>query len=96
MRIISRKKLEDFWLKHPQSRPSLESWYRIVKRSAFTAFSELKTTFPGADTVGKLTVFNIGGNKYRLVAAVHYRGGRVYVRKILSHSEYDKGKWKKD
>ena len=51
--------------------------------------------FPQADQVGKKTVFNIGGNKYRLIAAIHYNRGRVYIRAILTHRDYDRGIWKK-
>lgn len=51
---------------------ALESWYRIVKRTDFSSFTELRQTFPSADKVGNLTVFNIGGNKARLLAAIHY------------------------
>jgi len=51
--------------------------------------------FPAADQVGKLTVFNIGGNKVRLIAAIHYNRKKIYIRAILSHAEYDKSKWKK-
>lgn len=50
--------------------------------------------FPAADQVGKLTVFNIGGNKVRLVAAIHYNRRKVYLRAVLTHKEYDEGKWK--
>jgi mRNA interferase HigB len=50
--------------------------------------------FPHADQVGKLTVFNIGGNKYRLIAAILFNRGKVYVRHLLTHAEYDQGKWK--
>jgi mRNA interferase HigB len=50
--------------------------------------------FPSADQVGKLTVFNIGGNKVRLMAAIHYNRKKIYIRAVLTHSEYDQGKWK--
>jgi len=50
--------------------------------------------FPLADQVGKLTVFNIGGNKVRLIAAIHYNRQKIYIRAVLTHSEYDEGKWK--
>lgn len=50
--------------------------------------------FPHADKVGKFTVFNVGGNKVRIIAAIHYNRGKVYIRQVLTHSEYDKGAWK--
>jgi mRNA interferase HigB len=65
-----------------------------MKRGAFQSFAELQATFPAADQVGKLTVFNIGGNTARLIAAIHSNRQRVYVCAILTHAEYDKGDWK--
>lgn len=50
--------------------------------------------FPHADKVGKFTVFNVGGNKVRLIAAIHYNRGKIYIRHVLTHREYDKGAWK--
>ena len=94
MRIITRKRLLEFAKKHPDCDTALESWYRIVKHTKFQSFAELKQTFPTADQVGKLTVFNIGGNKARLIAAIHYNTSMVYVRHILTHKEYDRGTWK--
>ena len=46
------------------------------------------------DKVGKFTVFDLGGNKYRLIAAIHYNRGKVYIRHVLTHAEYDQDKWK--
>lgn len=51
--------------------------------------------FPSADKVDKLTVFNVGGNKIRLIAAIHYNRKKVYVRAVLTHKEYDAGNWKR-
>ena len=65
-----------------------------MRRQIFGNFQELKESFSSADRVGELTVFNIGGNKYRLVAHMLYERKRVYVRAIMKHSEYDLGKWK--
>ena len=72
----------------------LDRWYRIMKRHNFGSFSELRHIFPSADKVGKLTVFNIGGNKYRLIAAIHYNRKIIYIRNVLTHKEYMKGEWK--
>ncbi len=95
MHIITRKRLLEFSKKHPDCASALESWYRIVKRTDFNSFVELRQAFPNADQVGKLTVFNIGGNKARLIAAIHYNTNRVYIRHILTHKEYDRGTWRK-
>ena len=92
--IITRKRLLEFAKKHPDRNTALESWYRIVKHAEFNSFADLKQTFPSADQVGKHTVFNIGGNKVRLIAAIHYTTSRVYIRYVLTHKEYDRGSWK--
>lgn len=84
-----------FWQKYPDSKTALERWSGIIERNNFDSFAQLQETFPSADSVGKLTVFNIGGNKYRLIAAIHFNRHKVYIRNVLTHKEYDKGDWKK-
>ena len=91
---ISRKRLNEFAEKHPDTRSSLTHWYGLMKRRNFSNFAELRTIFPSADQVGKITVFNIGGNKVRLIAAIHYNRRKLYVRSVLTHAEYDKQGWK--
>ena len=95
MRVISRRKLLRFWRKHPQSESSLTGWYKIVSNQTFMSFADLRETFPTADLVNKFVVFNIAGNKYRLITAIHFNTKTVYLRHILTHAEYDKGRWKK-
>ncbi len=80
--------------KHPETRSALAHWYRIVSQNEFNCFADLRIHFPSADQVGKLTVFNIGGNKVRLIAAVHYNRRKIYIRAVLSHVEYDQDKLK--
>ncbi len=63
----------------------------VVSNSEFGSFNELRAAFPSADKVGDLIVFNIGGNKYRLITSIHFNRGKVYVRYILTHTEYDQG-----
>lgn len=94
MHIITRKHLNAFGVKHPESLSALDHWYRMMKHHNFGNFTALRAKFPSADQVGKLTVFNIGGNKARLIAAIHYNRGKVFVRHILTHAEYDQNKWK--
>ena len=67
-----------------------------MKRGQFRNFAELRDAFGAVDKVGPLMVFNVGGNKLRLVAAVHFNTGRVFIRHILSHAEYDAGTWKRN
>lgn len=94
MHIITRKRLNAFSDEHPESRAALGHWYRLIKEERFTNFAELRRVFPQADQVGRLTVFNVGGNKVRLIAAIHYNRGKVYIRHVLTHSEYDRNRWK--
>lgn len=81
---------------HPDSLPSLSRWYRLMKAGQFSSFFALRQTFPDADQVANKTVFDIGGNKYRLIAAIHYKRHKVYIRAILTHAQYDRGDWKQD
>lgn len=94
MRIISRKALRRFWEQHPDSKLALTRWFKVIRHTTFRDFGELRTTFPSVDKVGNWIVFNIGGNKYRLIAVIHYNRGKVYIRHVLTHQEYDKGSWK--
>jgi mRNA interferase HigB len=94
MHIITRKRLADFAKKYPHCATALDSWYRILNHSNVSSFTELRTIFPSADQVEGLTVFNIGGNKARLIAAIHYNTQRLYIRHVLTHKEYDQKKWK--
>ncbi|MEP7198686.1 MAG: type II toxin-antitoxin system HigB family toxin [Chloroflexota bacterium] len=94
MHIITRKRLNDFADEHPDATPSLEHWYRTFKRNSVRSFVETRALWSSADQVGKLTVFNIGGNKARLIAAIHYNRQRIYVRAVLTHEEYDRNRWK--
>ncbi|PYS24201.1 MAG: hypothetical protein DMF72_06645 [Acidobacteria bacterium] len=94
MHVISRKRLNEFAKTHPDSKASLAHWYGLIKRNNFPSFAELRTIFASADQVGKLTVFNIGGNRVRLIAAIHYNRRKVYIRSVLTHAEYDEQGWK--
>lgn len=94
MHIITRKRLNDFATEHPEVRPALKRWYQLVKSHNFAAFEELRSSFSGVDKVGKLTVFNIGGNKVRLIAAIHYNRRKIYIRAVLTHEEYNHSDWK--
>jgi mRNA interferase HigB len=94
MHVISRKTLKQFWERYPDSQTPLARWYKVIERSEFATFADLRKTFPSADKVGDLIVFNIAGNKYRLIASIHFNRSKVYIRHVLTHSEYDKGAWK--
>jgi mRNA interferase HigB len=94
MRIIKRGALEQFWRRHQDAQANLESWYGVVRSANWRTPAEMKQVYPSADLVGRRTVFNICGNKYRLIARVNYQTQRVFVLYLLTHAEYDKGTWK--
>ena len=96
MHVITRSRLAEFWKKHPNSKTSLLLWYKIVMTTQWQNFVELRKIFPSADQVGNFTVFNIGGNKYRLIAFIDYTYQKIFIRAILTHAEYSKDDWKKD
>ena len=80
MHVITRKRLNEFAARHPDIQSALADWYRLMKQGSFRSLAHLRETFPSADLVGKLAVFNIGGNKARLIAALHFNRQKVYIR----------------
>lgn len=94
MHIITRKRLFEFARTHPEARPSLQHWFAIESKTDYASFAGLRITFPSAHQVAQFTVFNIGDNKFRLIAAIHYNRKKVYIRHVLTHAEYDRGTWR--
>ena len=94
MRVISRKILVAFGKAYPASIKPLDRWYRVVRGANWLNFAEVRADFPSADTVGDLIVFNVAGNKFRLIAAVHFNRQIAFIRAVLTHQEYDEGAWK--
>lgn len=94
MRIISKRRLREFWNVHPDAQESLEAWYRTAKSAAWKNLAETRAVYPHADGVGGYTVFNIRGNTYRLIVTIEYALQIIYVRSVLTHREYDKGAWR--
>ena len=94
MHVISKEVLKEFWTKYPDSENPLKAWFRTMRRSSYETWNQLRGTFPKADKVGDKIVFDIGGNKYRLITVIHFNRGKVFVRNVLTHKEYDEGRWK--
>ncbi|MEX2389169.1 MAG: type II toxin-antitoxin system HigB family toxin [Phycisphaeraceae bacterium] len=97
--MISLKRLRDFWSRHPDAETALRQWYKQALHARWQSLQELRADLPQADGVTNqrgetLTVFNIGGNKYRLIARVRYDYQLINIREVLTHADYDKGKWK--
>jgi mRNA interferase HigB len=96
MHIITRSRLVEFWEKYPDAKTSLLLWYKLTITANWQNFVKVREVFSSADQVGNLTVFNIGGNKYRLIALIDYTYQKVFIRHVLTHTEYDRDNWKKD
>jgi len=94
VRVISHKAIAVFSRAHPEALAPLDHWYRTTLRGRWKSLTEMRRTFPHADPVGRLTVFNVGGGKYRVIARVNHHTQKVFVRAILTHGEYDRGGWK--
>ena len=92
--MISRKALADFWKIHSNADAPLRNWFKAINLGTFANLVELKKAFGSVDfvPVGRhgLYVFNVGGNKYRTIAAIHFNRQRIYVRNVLTHAEYSK------
>lgn len=94
MHIISHAKIVQAQCEHPDCSTALAQWYRLTKRARWDNYAEEKACFPAVDKVGDKYVFDVGGNKLRLIAAIHFKAGKVFVRAVLTHKAYDKGDWK--
>jgi mRNA interferase HigB len=90
MRIIALGTLREFWIKHPDALESLSAWYAIVSRVSWTSPAEVKSAYRSASFLaGNRVVFNIKGNDYRLVVAMHYNRQIAYIRFVGTHRQYD-------
>lgn len=94
--IISKSCLRDFWEEHPRAEGPLDAWHKVAQKAEWQSFQEIKATYPTVDRVGKFTVFDIGGNKWRLITAIHYNRQIIFVRAVLTHEEYDRDRWKEN
>jgi mRNA interferase HigB len=91
MRIISRKRLREFWEKHPDVRQPLQAWYDDVKHATWKSTADIKDVYRNASFLGNnRVVFNLKGNTYRLVVAIRYKHGIVFIRFVGNHQEYDR------
>lgn len=95
MHIITKRRIEEAIVLHPECATALLGWHKIVKNNEFKSHADLKASFNSVDKVGDLYVFDIEGNKLRLIASIHFNRKKLYIRHILTHKEYDKGDWRK-
>lgn len=96
MNIISYSAIKEFTRKHSDSKAGLNTWYKVASKATWKNLAEVKSIYPHADLFGNCTIFNISGNKYRLVVKIDYEIQTIFIKHIMTHAEYDKDKWKKD
>lgn len=101
VRVIKPSTVRRFAEQYPDASKPLMTWLKEVRKARWSSLQQVRETYSSADaaTVNSghiVTVFNIGGNKYRLIVAIHYQRGMVFVLRFLTHAEYDKEKWKAD
>jgi len=90
MHVISRRALADFWRVHPPARGPMAAWFKVVEGATFPNFAAVRATFNSADKVGDFTVFDVGGEGYRVVAAIHFNRQKLYIRHVFTHAEYER------
>jgi mRNA interferase HigB len=94
MHVVSHKAIRVFCERHPEASNALDRWYRVAKRATWVSFAEVRQSFNSADFVAPFVVFDIGGNKYRLIAEIHFARRVLFIRDIMTHRNYIKGAWK--
>ena len=94
MNVISFRRIREFASAHRDAGLSLKAWFTTAKKSHWHNFAEVKQVYPTADVVARYTIFNIKGNKYRLITRIVFRTQTIFIVAIMTHAEYDLGKWK--
>ena len=90
MHVVSHKAIRIFCEEHPHARNAMDHWYRVAKRAAWASFAEVKQSFNTADFVTPYVVFDIGGNKYRLISEINFSRMVLFIRGIMMHKNYVK------
>ena len=93
MRVVSRKTIREAAAKHSEWSASLNAWYKIARNADWNTFAEVRNSWRNSDVEGRVVVFDISHNRCRLIATIKYRWRMLYIRRILSHAEYDAKEW---
>lgn len=96
MHIISESALKRFWRIHPESHVGLRYWYKLSSQHKWQNLEDIRQIFPSAAQVNNFIIFNICGHNYRLITYIDFQYEKIFIRKVLTHAEYDKDNWKKD
>jgi len=94
LHVISRKALKEAAAKDSSLERPLTDWFRVASQAEWQSFVDVRKTYGSADYVDPFTVFNIKGGSYRLIAKIEYKWQMIFIKHVLSHAEYDKGRWK--
>lgn len=95
VRVISKRGL---WLraaKFADVKSALRVWLETAEFADWSSLQDIRLSFPATDLVGRLAIFNVKGNRYRLIVRIEFHSRRIYIKEFLTHAEYDKGAWKK-
>ncbi|MFN0105933.1 MAG: type II toxin-antitoxin system HigB family toxin [Bryobacteraceae bacterium] len=93
--MINRQALRQMMKAHSDAEAALDAWWRATKAARWDRIGECRQSFAGADQVGRCLIFDILGNKYRLITVVSWRNQRIYVKAFLTHREYERNTWHK-
>ena len=94
MNVISKRVLFEKARRHSDWLSAIQVWFDTAVQQIWTSLEDIRKTFPDADMIGPLAIFNIRGNRYRLIIRITFRCRRVYIKDFLTHADYDKGGWK--
>jgi mRNA interferase HigB len=94
--VISKSRLRGFWQRPglAEAQGPLSAWYKHVEAASWSSWNDVRSNFRSADLVGNCTVFNIGGNKYRLATRILFESHKVFILRVMTHHEYDDGAWR--
>jgi mRNA interferase HigB len=95
LNVISKRGLQKLGKRHPSTLPSLALWYTLARKAEWRSLSDVRETFPTADQVGDVLVFNVMGGNYRLIVRAAYTKQALYTKAVLNHREYDRKEWMK-
>ncbi len=96
MHVISYRRLREYSETHADCCDTLDNWFKVAQKADWSSLIEVQAVFPTAEAVGNFTVFNIKGNKYRLIVSIDYERQVIYIKYVFTHAEYDKEQWKND
>ena len=93
MHVITRKRLREFAAKHADAGPALDTWFKVVDTAVWKTFADVRQTYRSADVVRAYIVFN-AKDDIRIITTIDYTWGKVFIKHVLTHADYDRGHWK--